>query len=73
MKTIFFLLVCYLMGVVCAQVFQVVGSIKLLPIWTHRFLFCKCSIPDLITFIRNTEIATKWISGLTSCQLLQQS
>lgn len=73
MKTIFFLLVCYLMEVVCAQVFHEVGSSKLLPIWANHYLFCKCSMQNLITFTRNREIAIEWISRSAGCQLFQQS
>ena len=68
MKTTFFLLVRYLMGVACAQVFHVAGSIKLLPVWAYRYLFCECNLT--IPF-RHGEIATKWISGPTDCQLSQ--
>lgn len=85
MKTIVFLLVCYLMEVVCAQVFHEVGSSKLLPIWANHYLFRKCSMQNLITFIRterlplNESLAqlvvsySNKVNSWSSCKLVYQN
>lgn len=60
------------MEVVCAQVFHVVRSTKYC-LSGHIVSFSADAEWKTLRPSSETEIATKWISGRTGCQLFQQS